>query len=52
MIDPVAICMLINRTFGSDIRPSDLINIDGVWTIDGMLPMEWAQAIFGEDDES
>jgi hypothetical protein len=28
----------------------NLVRIDGAWTIDGMVPAEWADAVFGDGD--
>jgi hypothetical protein len=39
----------INLVYGEWIPTGSFEYTDGEWTIDGMEPFEWAEAMFGED---
>lgn len=49
--DAAAIVERINTRYDdANLTVSDLVRIDGVWTIDGMDPDEWAEAMYGADE--
>jgi hypothetical protein len=40
----------VESEYGEWIPANSFEWVDGAWTIDGMEPYEWADAVFGEDD--
>lgn len=41
----------IARAYGVVIPMDDFEYIDGEWTLDGMDPYEWAEAMYGEQED-
>lgn len=48
--DANAIVAQVNTECGISINTGDLVLIDGVWTIDGMGPVEWVEAYLAENE--
>lgn len=38
----------INDRYGSDLTADDVEVIAGTWTVDGMVPDQWAEAMYGD----
>lgn len=49
---PTEIVADLNARYGTDLTIEDMRLIDGSWTIDGMVPEQWADAMYLTDADT